>query len=151
MAWKRRLFSLRICSFLMCRTLVKPVYHFLWLSIRIIHQNIPCLSGQPAIQSHLLLHQKLHLSFLIFKEREESGFVEHTRVRFRTTFIFISLSKYHVFVKFGLSSNTDSTKLFSFPGYGFHEDGLKVYIDSVVIHCCITYSNLWVQVNSVMY
>ncbi|KAF5476976.1 hypothetical protein F2P56_003660 [Juglans regia] len=41
---------------------------------------ISCLSGQLLIQSHQLLHQKLRLSLIISKGREEFGFVGHTKV-----------------------------------------------------------------------
>ena len=51
---------------------------------------------------------------------------------------------FHVCIKFGLALTQQS---YSFPGYGFHEDGLKVCRNSVVIYCCIAYSNFKVQFN----
>lgn len=127
-------------KFWSCRILVKQIHLFLWLSTQTIHQKVPCLSGQLLIQSHLLLHQKLRLSLIISKGREEFGFVGHTKVNFHACWerltnrcqnvicscrnqswfllCLTNLESLHIY--------SSSECLFILPGYGFHEDGLKV-------------------------
>ncbi|XVF66428.1 hypothetical protein PTKIN_Ptkin10aG0034800 [Pterospermum kingtungense] len=80
-----------------------------WLNVLQIRcQNIPCLSGEQAIQCHLLLQQKLCLSLIRFKGREEFSSVEHTKARKLLFLHFI------IIIQVAFLS-----------GYGFHEDGLK--------------------------
>lgn len=95
-----------------------------------MNQSIHCSSGQLAIPFHQLLHQKLLLSLIIFKGREESGFVELIRVR--------NLVVHNLLHAFNCSMSVPSVVFYliyvTYPsGYGFHEDGLKVLVTALLI------------------
>lgn len=68
------------CSYITYRILKTLDRLTWWLSIRLVHQKIHCLSGQQVIQCHQLLPQRLLLSFITFKGRGEYGSVELTKV-----------------------------------------------------------------------